>query len=496
MLINSRAPSLLQDSIGYTGCFYDIENPSDKFSSFSSILKTQVPPLELDSVALCGFASRFAFFGDRTLVKSIKRTSFFSHPNEHDVEKIICLPPHQRKIERPEKIAENLALKLEKETYDRVIDFNHIGILLSGGMDSRVLASVLKKVQKKYSDFKVTCFCWGSEDCRDVVYARKIAEHYQWPFEHFNLSARTLLENIYHSANAGCFYSALHLHAMPEVASRAKLLNVEIMLAGSYGDSIGRAEYSSIHVEKLAPIERKLDNWFGVINQNLFDKSKAEILNDIDIYRKRYGSQTSLAVNELDYQLHYMRNMLGSAMSIIDKEVMLAQAFTSRDVLEYMWGLDPECRKDDVYYHLLSLVDEELLDIPWARTGKPYLNTSAEPDILLKSFHNYGSWVKDISKEIEVKIFSRELEALNFFNMKAVDKLYKAISGKSYVRSGRMLEIVVWLASLAVFVEKNNVNNISSDIQNDRIKLKHRAQYYGSLFNQYRCFRGMKKEKL
>ena len=63
--------------------------------------------------------------------------------------------------------------------------------------------------------------------------------------------------------------------------------------------------------------------------------------------RALYGEAPDFAVVELDHQLHYMRT-LGSAMNVIDARVPLAQALTSRPIVEFMWSLAPESRTDEV----------------------------------------------------------------------------------------------------------------------------------------------------
>jgi asparagine synthase (glutamine-hydrolysing) len=42
---------------------------------------------------------------------------------------------------------------------------------------------------------------------------------------------------------------------MPQIA---KTNDIEVMLASTYGDSVGRAEYSGVKVYKLASIGKKL----------------------------------------------------------------------------------------------------------------------------------------------------------------------------------------------------------------------------------------------
>lgn len=479
----------LSDSLGSTGYFQDIDRAESTYHlRFSKLLNRSSARNIIDGTALCEFATRYAFFGNRTLLFGTRRSDLFSDLSSKRSLEQAKVPPHGDREASAAKIAEELAKRLLAEAEDRVGTAGKVGLLLSGGMDSRVAAASLRALQLRGYDFHVTCFCWGQLETRDPVYARLIAERYGWKFEHFGVSAETLLANVDHTARNGCFHSALHLHAMPQVAARARELGIDIMFAASYGDSIGRGEYGGVHVGNLKPVEGRLYNWYDLIDPELFEHSRKETLAEITRCRENYGDQSRLAINELDHQLHYMRNMLGSAMSVIDASVPLAQAFTSREVVEYMWGHSPKCRNDEVYLHLLRELDPELLEIPWARTGKPYLENNAEPDPLPASFHRYADWTREISAELGARIFSGELERLNAFNMKAVRRVFDGLMDHEFVQTGRFLEVTLWLASLATLVAELKPPPVRKGPPPRRLTLKGQLQYHATLANQYRHF--------
>lgn len=448
----------------------------------------------IDPVALAEFPTGYSFFGGRTLLREARRTGFFEKAIGGADDTGTSVPAHSKGDASPGKIAEGFRDLLLLEMRSRVRDCKRVGLLLSGGMDSRVAAAVLATLQKGGGTFEVTCFCWGRGDTRDPVYARTIADKYGWGFEHFEVDAEVLLANVEETARNGCFHSAQHLHAMPQVAARARALEMDIMFAASYGDSIGRAEYGGVHVSKLPPVEGRLRNWYDLIEPGLFERCRKETISEIERCRRLYGEQSALAINELDQQLHYMRNMLGSAMSVIDARVPLAQAFTSAEVVEYMWCFNPGCRNDEVYWHLLNALDKELLEIPWARTGKPYLQDDAKPDPLPASFHRYADWAREIKKDLEARIFSGELERMNAFNMKAVRKVVDGFMNYRFVQTGRFLEVTLWLASLATLLEELQPPPVREGSPPQGMTLRGRMQYHATLVNQYRHF-GRRKSK-
>lgn len=449
------------ENIADTGGFYSVDAAGQRivYDCFRDAVKGAATKgrLGIDVVALTEVPAHYAFIGDKTLISSIRRTPWFAKcpPAENGVE--YGTPPHHgsRKASCRE-IAEELYVALRREIAEYVKGSKTIGILLSGGMDSRVVASVLKEIQKETSGFTVVALCWGNPNSRDPVYAKRIAERYDWDCRHFAVTCDTLKENIEVCADEGCFCSPGHLHAMPAVARSVRELGVECVLAGSYGDSIGRAEYSGVRVENLCPLKRCLRNWFGLIRPGVYAACRRQSLREIERYHVRFAGRNTRAVRELDYQLHYMRNMLGTCMSILNRATRLRQVFTHNCVVSLMWSLANPCRTNEVYKELLCRVDAALLDVPWARTGKRYLDECGEPDGLAKSFHEYSEWVRhELASYIEETIFDGELEKTGVFNMDQV-RFVVAQNRKARMIHGRMEEIILWLSSLSAFLRKSD----------------------------------------
>jgi len=213
-----------------------------------------------------------------------------------------------------------------------------VGLLLSGGLDSRIVAGIVRQLQIEDEIDDVTAFTWGVEDCRDVYYAREITEKFNWNFRHFPLNAELLRENIRHAGELGAEFSPLHLHALPEIRDQA---NVDVILAGSYGNSIGRAEYSGNHVTDLYKMVPHRLNKFGVLRNNVVSTHRETVHGDAYKYRTRINRSKTYQFREIEQQLHYMRRLLQPCMTHVAEQVPLYQLFTAPDVVELMWGLPP-----------------------------------------------------------------------------------------------------------------------------------------------------------
>ena len=487
--LETRLRARLSNTLASTGNFFVPENSAiTPTSQFGDVLADPRVSKEVDPVALCEFPGHYSFFGSRTILRQVRRTDLYADSRQELLETPVGVPGHGRRTMAPEAATEGFINLLLDETRERVRGCTHLGLLLSGGMDSRIVAAALAELQRSGSEFVVTCFTWGQAGTRDVVYAERIARHYGWGFEQFEIDSATLWDNVHESARSGCFHSGMHLHAMPAVSKRALELGVELMLAGSYGDSIGRAEFRGSHVSMLCSVDHRLWNWFGLIDEALFEQCRVETAEEIDRCRRLYGKQSGVAVVELDNQLHYMRNMLGSAMNTINQYVPISQAFTSRPMVEYMWSLAPECRSDEVYFFALRQLDPTLLELPWARTGKPFLKGEATPDNLKAGFHSYDMWARENFEQIEGSIFSGAIEKSGAFNQKALRAVVYTFKKCHFIRSGRILEIVLWLASLGLILEELDQPRVRINKERQQFRFRHRLQLAANMAQQFRVY--------
>src|SRR5690606_37656538 len=99
----------------------------------------------------------------------------------------------------PEKIAVKFHDLLLSELRKYIGTKKSIGILLSGGMDSRILAGLLQEIRQESgsnTNFDVVALTWGLPSSRDVVYAAKIAKGYNWEWKHFEVGVEQMEENI------------------------------------------------------------------------------------------------------------------------------------------------------------------------------------------------------------------------------------------------------------------------------------------------------------
>ncbi len=352
-----------------------------------------------------------------------------------------------------------------------------------------MVAGVLRQYQLTTANPKrVTAITWGNEDSRDVVYARQIANRFDWDVKHIPLDAQTLADNIETAGLAGAEVSALHLHAMPKIA---ELQGIDLVLAGSYGDSVGRAEFSGRKVTNLKSVLPKRIDPFGVLHQSAVRAAIPSLNNDCSSTHLLTGVG-SLRHHEIEQEMHYMRRMLQSCMVTIAKKIPLYQMFTSIEVFGLMWGLDPAVRNNSWYRYLLEQLPGELLDIPWARTGTLYeQNHSQTPDEFSKLNHAYGTWLRqDLRGLIIERVNGGKIRGLGLFTEIGLDNALRAW-GKATTRSTSPLdELICWLASLHVFLNHYDIGvkpvSQAFDLRDTFSQI--RGGLYAELFVQARNF--------
>ena len=432
--------------------------------NFQSAFEKLEKPAYLDINAVVQMISRYHCFADRTLVRGLSRTPWMAKPNPALTAWEFCeVPPHDNKILPEKEIASLLFQKLQKEILGYTEGCSVVGILLSGGMDSRIVAGVLDYLLKTGQiSAKIVAITWGMQKTRDVVYAQRIAKLMGWDWVHYPISAETLLNNINETAVRGCEYSPVHLHAIPEIR---EIKGVDCILAASYGDSIGRAEYSGRHITQLIPFEHYTMNWFKLLRVGIYPQLSPQLEQDITCYKTLFPRKEKYQQYEIDQQAHYMRRKLNHCMAVINEKVPLRQVFTDPALFGFMWSLSPEVRNDQVYKYLLGLLKPELADIPWARNGKRYLRDKEAQDLYSGTHHQYGQWIRnELYETISKKVLSSTISELNIFNMQALETILKVNRiCTNQTKTSKADEILIWIAALSDFVKLYDIRGTASE---------------------------------
>lgn len=378
----------------------------------------------IDSAAVLSLLSFEYICLDRTLVRGLSRSPWLGGVAEDGTEYFYQAPPHGDRVASPNIIAEELWQALRRELGTACRTATRVYVLLSGGMDSRVVAAVVRSLQEDgIISAPVQAVTWGVEGCRDVVYAERMADALGWPWTHVLLDANSYWHNFEVAVEyLGGEIDPKHLHRMTWFESAPP---GSVVVAASYGDSIGRAEYSSVHLSRVTGL-RPRDRYRLMLPHVRF-AAEAELRRDVLALRGRHGTRSLRGYLELERQAHYMRRELCHPMCIINRWARVVQAFCSPEVFGLMWSFRIACRNDAVYRELLVRFASDLVKIPWSRTGQPYTGAAGPVSVELpRSFHRYGDWLRtEYGDRIERTVLAGRLAELNLFDMDQVNFMVK-----------------------------------------------------------------------
>jgi hypothetical protein len=361
--------------------------------------------------------------------------------------------PHGTALANAPSIARGLRERLEDEIGSICQNRERVVILLSGGLDSRVTAGILHSLYASSNGPSIEALTWGSPLSRDCVYAQRICDWFGWPWKNVPIDSANLPEMIRTAAVwGGAETSGIHLHGMDSFADQPK---GTLVLASSFGDSVGRAEFSHVKLANLTLSTR--DDRLRWIRPVCRQRLTQELVEDMATAWQGYEDAPEWVRGELNQQQNYMRRMIVHAMNRIRQWCDLYQVFTAREVVEYMWSFAPQCRTDQIYSYLLRSLDERLWRLPWARNGVAP-SGDVEPDkTLTEDFADYMTWCHGEHRAwLESLVFSEELARTRLFDRSAIWRRWRMWL-KDFDHYSWHSQSFTQLAMLALFIRHYRV---------------------------------------
>lgn len=409
--------------------------------------------LSWDPAALLSYLTYGYVSGDRTLFVEIRRQPWVSTIDSDQDVRLESPPVHDFFRLTPVEIGARLLKLLENEAETVCVGRSDVYILTSGGLDSRIVAGVMRRlIDQGRVKARVHAVTWGRDGSRDVEIGRIVAEKLKFPWTHLTLGPEDLRRNIDHVAlELGALVSPIHLHRMMWFRD---LPAGALVLGGSYGDSVGRAEFSGRNVLELLPYQA--NDLFGLMTQPSFAVGQATLSQDWMAFRERFQGTPDFAVRECEYQAHYMRGLIAQTMSVINGPADLYQMFTSPEVYGFMWSIHPSFRDDRPYAALLAQLENDLHQLPWARTNRS-LNSrqSIKVNARFKQYYDYTNWIRnDILPEVDQPDLTQWLTETRLFKEDAIFEVFqKARESQVPFEIRQSTNVVVWLLALRKLVD-------------------------------------------
>lgn len=458
-----------------------IGKESEWSSNYEQLIDEQ-SSLSIDTTAVTSFLSVGQFSKNRTLFNEVKRLPWLSEPLDHGKYRELKLIKHGFATGGDKQLGSILFKKLCNEARNIIKSNSNIFILLTGGLDSRIIAGIYSFLyQNGELKQKPRCLTWGIEDSRDVYYAKLIAEQLDLEWSHVPLGPETVIDNI---KKCGRYLGMLHSPEMLHSMLWFKNMPSDTMvIAGSFGDSIGRGEFSNLH---LLQLEHKLPkNTYNLLNNAVYEEGSKGLISDLNYIHER-GGENTLKYMQCEYwmQGYRMRNGLCHALSVINRFASIYQMFTSPEVYGFMWGIHPSRRDDDIYISLLKHHFPDLAKIPWARNNKAiignYSNSKLRPH-----YHDYTKWSSGVLyNEISSLVNPEWFASTGLFKEQSIIEINSLVL-KSKERVGRLNDVWLWLAGFRYYIDElkdegkiiefGNVESVKEASVKKKINIKDKA---------------------
>ncbi|MDO8554693.1 MAG: asparagine synthase (glutamine-hydrolyzing) [Candidatus Micrarchaeota archaeon] len=230
---NKKKLILARDRVGIKPLYYALVGKDLVFGSeIKAVLAANMMKAEVD---FDGFSSYMLFgtsFGDRTLVRGVKRL-LPGHMLTYDADGVEI-----RKFAKPGKIPEinpaSLRKILEESVKSQMVADVPVGAFLSGGLDSSAVTALMKRSNDNLKTFNIG---FGRED-DESRYAKAVAEHIGTDHHEVILNdsevPKLLEEFIYYYDDLNWDAAALPLYRLSKYAKKY----VTVVLAGEGGDEL------------------------------------------------------------------------------------------------------------------------------------------------------------------------------------------------------------------------------------------------------------------
>ena len=482
-IYNSDTNSLFaaRDRIGIKPFYYYHKNDAFIFSSeIKSILKSGLAETNPDYFSLLT-PTRFQispFTGFENILKLPPGYSLFLNNSELKLKKYWDINPSEKDIDEVTAI-QQLDDILNGAVTRQMISDVPVGIFLSGGLDSSIIAALMRKnTQKDIHSFTIK---FSEEDqkyekmVKDELYARKVARQFDLNYNEIEISPDIedlLPKMIWHLDEPLADPAAINTYLISKVARE---LNIIVLLNGMGGDEIFGGYRKQLACLKADVYRKYIPGFVRETVEWMFDFIPVATSSQGFKYLrwlKRFLSFASLpraerflssdqSLSEEQFQKmftekityknsHFFRSQINNfksnnisyltKMCLNDLKVMLPELnlsysdkasmaasiesrppLTDHLLVEFMFTLSPEFRiKNNVQKYLLKKVSEkylpmEIVNRPKAPFGSPL-----------------RSWIRGpLSVMVDDYLSSESLKKRNLYNPKFVERLIK------YDRNGR-----------------------------------------------------------
>jgi asparagine synthase (glutamine-hydrolysing) len=359
---DQRKLLIANDRIGLHPLYYSTRKGFFSFASgVRALLVDPAFPRSVDKIGLAEYLTFDHMISNRTLLESVSILppgSILTYQDE------ACRIKSYWKVEFQEytplrdeqEYIQGLAYHLKKAVKRQSPGDIPAGVLLSGGLDSRVILAFLRH---EMNESRLHTFTFGIPGCNDARYAKQASRVAQTQHHFYPLLPDYLLSK----AQEGVMLTdgmenCIHMHALAtlrEEAESAKIIYKGFMGDALMGYAITRPLWASFDKDNLAFNHFKQYRSLGVTlfaQEQLVELLSPSIQRELgDIVFERFRSAllescSSLPANQLDYFVLRYRvpRMTLNGVELVRSRAVVRLPFCDNDLVDFMLKVPPGLR--------------------------------------------------------------------------------------------------------------------------------------------------------
>lgn len=269
------------------------------------------------------------------------------------------------------------------------------GLMLSGGLDSRVLAAIMRDgpvVEPLHT------FTWGIPNCDDARFAKDVAHTIGTEHHFVELEPAYLLTHAAKGVRLTNGSNCVHFHALASLAEEtqfAKIIFKGVMGDAMMGTALTRHFWADYEHDALASVHFQTHYDRGVLlftpdeQKALFTDTFQRQVNGAVMESYAQAMMASQATQMADQRIHFdlrqrIPRMTWNGVELVRSQAIVRTPYSDNDVLEFSTQLPPGFRFER-YLMKKVLIDRyiELAQIPYTENGLPL--TSCARDVLIRS---------------------------------------------------------------------------------------------------------------
>ncbi len=484
----TRQLLLINDRLGLYPLYFSHASGNLMFGSgVRALLANPAISRNIDRIGIAEFLAFDHLLDERTLLESVHLLPQASILSFHDgsirVRSYwdVCIPDEYPLRNEMDYMEEFLSLMAQAVSRQSAYDHSESGILLSGGLDSRIILAELVKVNDPRTLHTLT---WGIPGCDDDRYSKEVSTKLRVNHHFFELKPDWLLNNADRAVRiTDGMGNLVNLHSLATLDEETQI--VKILYKGFLGDAMMgfalRPQFWAHYDEQTrwqAHLQVHSDQ--GVITFNLqeqqqlfTDSFKKGIKNGvIDSYKD--GMLASMRNDLANQRIYFDYTQRVPRMTLMGVEIVRSRAsvrlpFTDNDLVDFAIKLPPgHLYERKLMRNAFVLGFPKLAQIPLADTGLPMMECTRDvlrrADYVLRwhlnsaglkwiskqtrrPYKDYNLWFRTILRDwVEGILLSPLSLDRGYYNPEYIRRLLADhMAGANYaVRIGALLSIELW----------------------------------------------------